>query len=142
MRRPFPVQMAPAKYLAIFSASIPTMQMTHFTGLIKASLFLCAFDLAVTSFLLLQQQRLLNTNASTSVSMVKPFCSAFAVNSRFDRLYIRRTRTQAMVYSQLRSFIAFRKRCLSGHCSCSPCKAFGWCLPIFPSLYSFPFFFL
>ena len=64
------------------------MQMTHFTGLIKASLFLCAFDLAVTSSLLLQQQRLLSTDTSTLVSMVTPFYPAVAVNSKFDRLHI------------------------------------------------------
>jgi len=56
--------------LALLGASIPTMQMTAFSGLIKASLFLCIFDLAVTSSLLQQQQRLLVTDTSTSVSMV------------------------------------------------------------------------
>ncbi|KAF8262316.1 hypothetical protein EI94DRAFT_1808999 [Lactarius quietus] len=44
------------------------MQMAHFTGLIKASLFLCAFDLVVISFLLLQQQRILSTNTTTLVA--------------------------------------------------------------------------
>ncbi|KAI9458591.1 hypothetical protein BJY52DRAFT_412882 [Lactarius psammicola] len=74
--------------LALLSASIPMMQMTPFSGLIKASLFFCAFDLTVTSFLLQQQQQVLNTNPSTSVSMAMPFRSAFAVNLRFDRLRI------------------------------------------------------
>ena len=64
------------------------MQMTPFSGLIKASLFLCAFDLAVTSFLLQQQRRLLGKNTSTSVSMVTAFHSVFVVNSWFDRLHI------------------------------------------------------
>ncbi|KAH9009027.1 hypothetical protein EDB84DRAFT_41975 [Lactarius hengduanensis] len=56
--------------LALLSASIPTMQMTPFSGLIKASLFLCAFDIAITSFLLQQYQRLLSMNTYNSVSMV------------------------------------------------------------------------
>ncbi|KAH9044164.1 hypothetical protein EDB84DRAFT_1470434 [Lactarius hengduanensis] len=47
------------------------MQMTPFSGLIKASLFLCAFDIAITSFLLQQYQRLLSTNTYTSVAYLK-----------------------------------------------------------------------
>jgi hypothetical protein len=39
------------------------------SGLVKASLFLCAFDLAVTLFLLQRQQRLLTTNIPSSVSI-------------------------------------------------------------------------
>ena len=62
--------------------------MTPFTGLIKASLFLCAFDLAVTSSLLLQQQRLLSTDTSTLVSVAMRFYSTFAVNAKFGRLHI------------------------------------------------------
>ncbi|KAF8269466.1 hypothetical protein EI94DRAFT_950737 [Lactarius quietus] len=57
--------------LALLSASIPTIQMTHFNGLVKASLFLCAFDLVVISLLLLQQQRLVSTDTSTSVPYLK-----------------------------------------------------------------------
>ncbi|KAH9171925.1 hypothetical protein EDB89DRAFT_1030020 [Lactarius sanguifluus] len=47
------------------------MQMTPFSGLIKASLFLCAFDLAITSFLLQRHQQLLSTNTRTSVAYLK-----------------------------------------------------------------------
>ncbi|KAH9031462.1 hypothetical protein EDB84DRAFT_1492485, partial [Lactarius hengduanensis] len=47
------------------------MQMTPFSGLIKASLFICAFDLAITSFLLQQHQQLLSTNTCTSVAYLK-----------------------------------------------------------------------
>ncbi|KAI9458597.1 hypothetical protein BJY52DRAFT_413055 [Lactarius psammicola] len=57
--------------LALLNTSIPTMQLTPFSGLIKASLFLCAFNLAVTSFLLQQQQQLLSTNTSNSVAYLK-----------------------------------------------------------------------
>ncbi|KAH9171926.1 hypothetical protein EDB89DRAFT_1967722 [Lactarius sanguifluus] len=46
--------------LALLGASIPTMQMSSSSGSIKASLFLCAFDLA---------QRLISTNIPTSVSI-------------------------------------------------------------------------
>ncbi|KAI9438660.1 hypothetical protein H4582DRAFT_1950065 [Lactarius indigo] len=57
--------------LALLGASIPTMQMSSSTGSVKASLFLCVLDLAVTSFLLQQQQRLLGTNIPTSVAYLK-----------------------------------------------------------------------
>jgi len=57
--------------------------MSHLSGLmslapIEVSLFLGAFDLAVTSFLLQQQQRLLGTNTtSTSVAYLKDWNTSY-----------------------------------------------------------------
>ncbi|KAI9458592.1 hypothetical protein BJY52DRAFT_412960 [Lactarius psammicola] len=68
-----------SKILALLGASIPTMQVSSSSGLVKASLFLCAFDLAVTSFLLQRQQRLLSTNTPTSTAYLKDWNTSYGL---------------------------------------------------------------
>ncbi|KAH9003468.1 hypothetical protein EDB86DRAFT_3100033 [Lactarius hatsudake] len=62
--------------LALLGASMPT---SSSSGLIKASLFLCAFNLAVTSFLLQRQQRLLRTNIPTPVAYLKHWNTSYGL---------------------------------------------------------------
>ncbi len=46
----------------------------------KASLLLCFLGLAIAFFLLQEQQNLIDTDATTAVSMVAPLHSEFAAN--------------------------------------------------------------
>ncbi|KAF8257103.1 hypothetical protein EI94DRAFT_1760667 [Lactarius quietus] len=60
--------------LALLGASSLT---SSSSSLVKASLFLCTFDLAVTSFLLQRQQRLLSTDIPTSVAYLKHWNTSY-----------------------------------------------------------------